>query len=73
MWSVQPGALLAWSVRRDGVSIVLPSGQKVGAGVAGDWSASAGAELPELPAERLEAADPQPGPKSPGKARPKGK
>ena len=37
MWNVAPGALLAWSVRRDGVSMILPSGQKVGVSIRGEW------------------------------------
>lgn len=52
LWNVGPGELLAWSVRKDGVTIVLPGGQKVGAGVRGEWA-------PRMAAPST-AADPAP-------------
>ena len=36
---VDPGSLLAWSVRKDGVSIILPTGQKVTFEIEGPWHA----------------------------------
>ena len=36
---VEPGELLAWSVRKDAVSIILPTGQKVTFEIEGPWHA----------------------------------
>jgi len=75
-WAVHPEQLLGWSVSHVAVTLVLPSGHKVGFSISGTWA------MPERKAgkdqlavgsrqgeEDLPSADPQPGEKDPADER----
>lgn len=51
---VEPGELLAWSVRQDEVVLLLPSWERVRVPVTGEWTAepAAGQEPPPKPAKK---------------------
>lgn len=59
---VEPGQLLAWSVRNDAVTLILPGGQKVVFMVSGKWLARQEALPFDYPTEPPAAV-------GPGKAR----